>query len=170
MPGDRLIVKYFLPVKTKSWQDGRPGTALPLVAGTVAFWVPSPLQQWRGNINYHFVRVNSVCNNTQGKEKREREKNNNTHTMAVKLLSNEPVPAQCWLITFPPNISRGVRETKANGASGHSSARYRQMPCDYVFSPGSTSSDLLLNPNRYFEVMACHRVAAKCRFFFCKTL
>lgn len=46
--------------------------------------VPSPLQQWRGNINYHFVRFNSVCKNTQGKKK---------NTPLEKPISDEVVAA-----------------------------------------------------------------------------
>lgn len=55
--------------------------------------VLSPLQQWRGNINYHFVRVNSVCGNTRGDG--EGGKKNKKHTTLAKPISNEVVPAQC---------------------------------------------------------------------------
>lgn len=33
--------------------------------------IPSPVQQWRGNINYRFVRINTVCRREGEEENRE---------------------------------------------------------------------------------------------------
>lgn len=59
-----LAKKHFSPNKIKkSWQAGPFGSGLPWQ------WYSRVLclaRQWRENINYRFVIVNTVCNNTQG--------------------------------------------------------------------------------------------------------
>lgn len=111
-----------------------------LVPGT-GNHIPSPVQQWRGNINYRFVRINTVC-------RREGEEENREAYLewgcACPVLANY-ILTKHFKGSYENQSKPGCQWTPSNTVVTDAISL-----CFYWL----TSSDLLLSSSSFFEVVS----------------
>lgn len=134
-----LIEKHFLSAKIKSWQDGQPGSAL---VWFLAQAITSPLLfNNGGNINYRFVRINTVC-------RREGEEENREAYLewgcACPVLANY-ILTKHFKGSYENQSKPGCQWTPSNTVVTDAISL-----CFYWL----TSSDLLLSSSSFFEVVS----------------